>query len=142
MRIDLTREQYTLLAELVYLGNWVVNGHRQPDELIEKYDKTEQLFLGFSQRVVNFGLIKHYEQDDTYGPGAEMESRLHDFINEYDEATLWEELPDRLAVRDLMEQGQEITIEGLLPLADQYDEELSENGLDRVRVDWNQPPRR
>ena len=142
MRIDLTREQYTHLAELVYLGNWVVNGHRLPDELIEKYDDAEQLFLSFSKRMVNYELIKHYEEHDAYEPAPEMESRLHEFINEYDEATLWEELSDRLAARDLLELGQEITIEGLLPLADRYDEELSKNGLDRVRVDWNQTPKR
>lgn len=142
MRIDLTREQYTLLAELVYLGNWVVNGHRLPDELIEKYDGAEQLFLSFSKRMVNYGLIKYYDEDDTYGPALEMERRLREFIKEYDEATLWEELSDRLAARDLREQGQEITFEGMLPLADRYDEEFSKNHLDNVRVDWNQTQKR
>ena len=138
MRIDLTREQYTLLAELVYLGNWMVNAHRDPDDLIEKYDDMGQLFFSFSKRLVNYGLIRYYDRDDSYGPGAEMEASLHELIDEYDDETLWDELGHALSFRDLREQKKEMTFENLLPVVDRYFNEFEKNGVGRVRVDWDQ----
>lgn len=47
MKIELTKEQYRKLVELVYLGNWLVNAHREAGECLQEYEESEQHFLSF-----------------------------------------------------------------------------------------------
>ena len=59
MKIELTKEQYENLLEVVYLGNWMINAIRsgnKGDERIEKYDDIEQYILSFAKdfRLANF----------------------------------------------------------------------------------------
>ena len=52
MRIDLTKEQYDKLIELVYVGNLVINGNRLQDEQIKKYNEVEQHIYSFFKRIM------------------------------------------------------------------------------------------
>ena len=62
MKIELTLEQYTKLAELVCLGNWMANAHRSPDALRDEYDEAEQLFLALSQGAEGNTGIEHNQE--------------------------------------------------------------------------------
>ena len=46
MELNLSREQYEKLLELVYLGNWLINAYRT-DDYLEDY--AEVVSLVFSQ---------------------------------------------------------------------------------------------
>lgn len=46
MKIELTKQQYETLLELMYLGNWMANSHRTTD-LISRYEEMEQLIHSF-----------------------------------------------------------------------------------------------
>ena len=136
MKIELTLEQYTRLAELVCLGNWVANSHRGPNALRAEYDEAEQKFLSFSKELGTDDLIEHSEEHEAYYPGPDMQERLSELINEYDAATLWEELAYGLGDRDTMEAGGEPTVEEIMANRERYLQEFAEHGLNRVKVDW------
>ena len=136
MKIELTLEQYTKLAELVCLGNWMANAHRSPDALRDEYDEAEQLFLALSQGAEGNTGIEHNQEHEAYSPGPEMQERLSELVNEYDAATLWEGLAYGLGDRDTMLKEGEPTVEEILGNRQRYLEEFTEHGLDRVKVDW------
>lgn len=104
MKINFTNKQYGNLLKLVYLGNWVANATRIDDQ-DKQLDALEGYIFSFAK---DFGLSEYADTDDpemTY-PTRQFEERsgVQELIEEYDDDTFWEELPERLGERDLLEQ--------------------------------------
>lgn len=138
MKIELSKEQYLRLVELVYLGNWLMNAHRVADDHLEEYDESEQQFLSFCKKFGDND-IQYDAKYKTYYISREQEDKLGEFIKDYDDATFWDELADRLGDRDTLASNREPTIEEVLANRNKYHEEIAKNGLRRVKVDWDQP---
>ncbi|SDM01930.1 hypothetical protein [Sediminibacillus halophilus] len=135
VKIEMTESQYKKLTELVYLGNWLVNAHR--NEEITDYEELEQLVYK------NAGLadmVTYDKEDDFYSLPPEQEEKLHRYIKEYEDYNFWEELTYRLANRDLLrELGpkgklEQKDIEKRLELAEEYENEFIKHGLRNVTV--------
>lgn len=142
IKLELYPEEYRTLVELVYLGNWMVNGIR--DERDERYDKVEQKAF---QYAPDAGLEGSFEQDEETGqllPAASFEEgQVARFIEEYDDYTFWEELADKLARREL---GKRYSPEAFEKLDDDerekvwdeatkpFLEEFQKNGVSRLRL--------
>ena len=74
---------------------------------------------------------------------AEWTERLYDeYILDYDDHTFWDELTERLAMRDLAKErgvdpnsiNRDDDLLQLRPLEDRYRTELEEHGLDRLDI--------
>lgn len=142
IKLELYPEEFRTLVELVYLGNWMVNGIR--DERDERYDKVEQKVF---QYAPDAGLEDSFEQDEETGqllPAASFEEGpVARFIEEYDDYTFWEELADKLARREL---GKKYGPEAFEKLEDEererlwdeatkpFIEEFAKNGVARLRL--------
>lgn len=145
MKIELSKEQYQSLLELIYLGNWIVNSIKvEVDPKTQKYDELES-YLFFNAK--EFGLAEWCdgeEKSDCF-PSAEFEekSSVFDYIDKYDDYTFWEEFSHRLARRDLIRKYGE---EGFMKMAFEeritkedelickYDKIFYEAGLNAVKV--------
>lgn len=149
MKIELSKEQYRTLLELVFLGNWMINSIKEEiDHETQKYDELEShMFLlakdfGFGEW--SDGEFEFTQAGDVY-PGAEFEekSAVFNFIDKYDDYTFWEELSHKLARRDLIRQ---YGVEGLSnmrfeerikkedELIGKYDRIFFEIGLEVLKV--------
>ncbi|QTM98577.1 hypothetical protein ERJ70_04260 [Sediminibacillus dalangtanensis] len=135
VNMEMTESQYKKLTELVYLGNWLVNAHR--NEEITHYEELEQFVYK------NAGLadvVTYDEEEDFYSMAPEQEEKLHRYIKEYEDYNFWEELTYRLANRDLLrELGpkgklEQKDIERRIELAEGYENEFIKNGLRNVTV--------
>lgn len=97
--IVLTKEQYLTLVKTVYLGNWMANAHRtgrENDPHLEEYEEISDLIFSYAQ---NFGFPKDLENEIELADGEEK-TETHRLHEEYDNDIFWEELSDRLGVRD------------------------------------------
>jgi hypothetical protein len=142
MKIELTKEQLDKLARLVYLGNWMANSWRN-DDVIEEYDEVESLILNEANK---HGLSEYSELDEVekkYVPSHELEEKMAELVDFYNDNTFWDQLIFRMADRDYVRKyGEEAmseleTDKGMereKPLLEKYEKEFNEHGLDRIEI--------
>jgi hypothetical protein len=141
MKIELTKEQLETLAKLVFLGNWLGNSWRNED-VIEEFDEVESLVL---EAAAKSGLQDYAELDEEGRtvPSHELEEKMTETVDFYNDNTFWDQLIYRMADRDYVRKhGEEAlaeldTEEGMekeRPLVEKYEKEFNEHGLDRLEV--------
>lgn len=88
IQLQFTPEQMQALLEMTYLGNRVINGHRE--EQIEKYSKIQELLLA---EALKAGLENCVDEESPDCASEEFEEgMLREYIVEHDENVFWEEL--------------------------------------------------
>lgn len=150
MSMELTKEQFLSLLKAVYLGNWLANAHRDggPEDAREaEYSEIEHLVFSFAER---FGFGRYAENEATergefYPTRAfEDETGVDELIAEYDEETFWDELPERLGLRDFHRRYSEEEIERMSgderferigECVGAWLDEIDENGIMRLERD-------
>jgi hypothetical protein len=136
MQIELTKEQYRKLVEVLFLGDWLVNSHRtgaKGDEIKTEYKKLEQHILSYSKEFQLGQLVM--EEAGEYFTTMKFEENLMPLIEEYDEYTFWEQLAEQMAEKDLREEIglvkklKEEHIDRKYEIEETYQEEFEKNGL-------------
>ena len=146
MKINLTKNEYRLLLDMVEIAEWVLNSHRtDPSYETKKYSELYQRILSHAKDMGFENLITYDESLDGYYATAEYEESEHmGYIEEFEDDVFWEALPHRLAVRDLVEQvGEKAYTEmefeermsKLVELEAFYYVELEDNGIDNLRFE-------
>lgn len=142
--IDFTREEYNCLAELLILGEMVINSRRDESEIDHKYIDLQQKVFAHAKDAGASDMIEFSASENIGRPTALLlEEVVWPLIDEYDDMTLWDELSIRLAERDaIAKHGREKIM--LLPdaelakieepLIDKYYDEFIANGLNNVIV--------
>ena len=145
--ISFTRDQYRALLKAVYLGNWMANAHRGPDEALREYEEISSHLFSIAPL---FGLSKYIDQHEVehghYEPTRffEESTGVHRLHHEYDEEAMWSELADELSRRDISERytpeqiaamTQDEWFKKLSALIDAYDEEFITHGIERLKID-------
>ena len=143
MKINFTKKQFRILLDLIYAGDYMINGIRVGDEIIKEYEDIQQYVSSFAKA---FGYEDLVEFDKEYNMYFETrkyeESGIHDLISEYDTEVFWDELSLNLAKRDVVRDNKEIdkmSQEERMSLIwereEDYNEEFYENGLSNVKVE-------
>jgi hypothetical protein len=136
MKIELTKEQYRKLIELLFLGNWIANATRtgvKGDEMRTDYQDIEKYILSFAGDFRAGDAV--LKEEGEYFTTMQFEESLIPLIEGYDEYTFWEELADRLANRDLLKEIGPVRIlkdehmERKDTIEERYQEEFEKNGL-------------
>jgi hypothetical protein len=146
MKIDITKKEYRQLLDMVEIAEWVLNSHSTgPSDQIREYSGVYQKILSHAKDMGCENLITYDKTLDAYFATAEYEESEHmRYIEEFEDDVFWEELPHRLAVRDLVQQfGEkeyaemefEERVSKLLELEAIYNNELEENGIDNLRFE-------
>jgi hypothetical protein len=142
MKIELTKQQLASLAKLVYMGNWLANSWRT-DDVVQEFDEIESLVLNAAARNGLEEYVEYDEDEKTAFPSAELEEKMADMVDFYNDNTFWDHLIYRMADRDyarkygddaLNELTTEKGMEREKPLLDKYEKEFNENGIDRLEI--------
>ncbi len=142
MDIKLSTDQFEKLLDLVYLGNWVINSHREDDRL-EDYDRTAEHILSFAPAAGLKDRVDFDEFEGRYFPSRKLEEGLLGLLDDYDDFIFWNLLVERLAERDLIRKYGEKNVdrldwddysESIEPFLKKYEQEIDENGLDRMEI--------
>ena len=109
MKIKLSKEQYISLVKMIYLGNWLANAHRLPDDRDKEMDDIAQHIYSYATDFDADDLLHHSEISDKVFPTRELEETLHgDYVDGYDIENFWDTLIDEFAKRDFLnEYGEE-----------------------------------
>jgi hypothetical protein len=104
MNLELSKEQYRVLMQLVFLGNWMVGANEIGPSKEPAFGEMEEYIFG---RAGEFG-----QSDMLSGPNPsdKMMNMVFKHINNYDEFTFWEELASRFAERDLLRKYDRKTL--------------------------------
>jgi len=135
MIIELSKEQYRKLAELVFLGNWLANSTKVGDEINQEYEEVEQLIYSYAKEMGMEDLIVYDQQSGEYFPTRTFEESMEPYIDAYDEFTFWQDLASRLANRDLIRETGPVhkltdrQRDRLFELEEMYENEFVEHGL-------------
>jgi hypothetical protein len=142
MKIELTNEQLASLSKLVFLGNWLANSWRN-EEVIEEYDEVESLVLSEAAKHGLEDYVEFDEEEKKAFPSHELEEKMTEVVDFYNDNTFWDQLIYRLADRDYVrkygeESFEELTTdEGMAkerPLVEKLEKEFNEHGLERLEV--------
>jgi hypothetical protein len=141
IQIAFTKEQLEDFLDIVCLGQWMINGPRV--ERIEKYDALAQQVFKAAKDAGLKG-VEYDEKDAEYWLTAEYEdSVLREFIEAYDNEIFWDDLPDRLAERDMERKFGGKAIKAMdnkqrfiahQTICRKYEEEFEKHGVERLTV--------
>lgn len=146
MKIELTKNEYRLLLDFVFMADWMIHSHH-PDRRsdVEAYDMLLQKLYSVAREMGCGEFVHADRQTNEYSPTRHYEetTRAFELIEEYGDDTFWDALISRLAERDVYEQveknrrdnmGIEEYWERSEPIEEAYYEEFRRHALDRLRL--------
>lgn len=100
MKIEFTQEQYERLLKLVYLGNYMVNGVRAPEDTVQEYAEMESFIFSFAADMGLSHLV--VKENGKFCPSIalDQDEEMNEHIEIYDEVTFMDELEARLEASD------------------------------------------
>jgi len=151
IKIELTREQYKELIKLVYLGEWLANAHCISRE-DEKFNDIANYIYSYAADFGLEDLVEYDRKSREYYPTAEFDEdpEVRQFIDKYNNENFWDELTNRMAVRDFVRKYGKAAINKMTweeriekedPFIEKYQEEFAENGLMNLGIIYNGKPR-
>ncbi len=147
MKVDITREEYQNLLDILSMADWVMTGHKtKEDRRTAPYDALIQKFFALAQEQGFGSLVERDPLRGDYYLTSEFEanSRSWEFIDEFADDSFWDELSHRMTERDVARQAggfenlqamsreERSALEG--PIQERYDNEFYENGIDRLQI--------
>ena len=141
MKVSFSQKEYARLLELVYMGLYVAGAHSEEGSTPERYNEVTQTVLALSESFGCAHLVDATE-DGTLVPSSQLEEgHALKVLDQFVDDSFWEELANRLASRDLLQElgvsilpvpldeAQEARLEELEQL---YWDELQNHGLARL----------
>ncbi len=147
MNIEVTTQEYRDLLDILHVADVVMTGHRrEEDRRTGRHRALVQKLYGFAEREGFGRLIRHDESANKFVPTGDFEQSTlaHVLIDEFGDHLFWDELINRLSVRDAaqvaggidrlnaMSDDDRQAVEG--PLRQKYIEEFTANGVANLAV--------
>ena len=142
INLKLTQEQYRELIEVFYLGKWIAE--EDADDIQESnLENLEQKLLACSGAKTGNAFVDYDKEDSYYSLSEEVEDKLMEQIDNYDESQFWEILVSRLTMRDLHLKYTEKELEtmpeekGMKVLEEiqkEYFDEFEENDIENLKL--------
>ena len=146
MQIDFSREEYRTLLEIIEIADWVLFAHRtDTPKSLQKYSDLGQKILGFAEELGFGNLIAYDKELGKYFPTREDDenSPARPLIEEFENASFWEELIERLIDRDMLREFGEKNLlsmtrqqrfEAYFKFEEKYQKEFEQHGIERIRI--------
>ncbi len=146
MNISITKAEYRVLLDLVYLGEWMLTANDPGDDPAKRTHRAVvQKIYSFAKAMGCESLIEGDSEGGMHFPTRQYEdSGIREIVEAYDNETFWEELIQRLVDRDIAAQTPHLADQSprseeywtlIGDLSQRYGEEFTTHGLERVTVD-------
>ena len=143
MNIDFTKQEYQLLLELAFLGQWMLLAHQSEPVEDSPHEMLAQKIMSHANEMGCDTWVEASQELNGYYPTQEFEehSGVFDAIDRYNDNSFWDELVIRLAERDAQANAESrgSRISGLeelrelaAPFENKYADEFYTNGLDNL----------
>jgi hypothetical protein len=147
MKVEISKEEYLELLDLVHIASWVLIFHKTAtDPRIEKYDRIAQKLYALAKDMGYVGLINYDPESKKYRPSKTLEETTEtwQFIDEFVDRSFWDELTIRFIERDAArqagsyEQLNQLTHEERHaledPIEEKYSREFDDNGIEHLEI--------
>ena len=134
MQIELTKQEFRSLLDLVYIGNWVLNSTRGNDRF-QVYDDLESKLFALCREHGMKVMVEKWEGVDVPSR-AYTEGGIHEAIAFYEDNIFYEILAEELSRRDM--DYAEITDENydeIMGRMRSYMDEFQLSGLDHLKLE-------
>lgn len=134
MQIELSKQEFRSLLDLVYIGNWVLNSIRGNDRF-QVYDDLESKLFALCRDNGMKVLVEKWEGVDVPSK-AYTEGGIHEAIAFYEDNVFYEILAEELSRRDM--DYAEITDENydeIMGRMRSYMDEFQLSGLDHLKLE-------
>jgi hypothetical protein len=149
MKIHVTKKEYRLLVDMLYLSDWIMHSHCIGDEQRHhEYEKLRKSILSHYKEMGAEDIIEYSKENDAYYETRDYDDYIHEkFINAYNEEIFWEGLIDKLIMRDLI---KEIGVEKyntmeemerfkkISEVEERYANEFTSHGLENVKIVYDE----
>jgi len=133
MKIELTNQEFRMLLDMAYVGNWVLNSTRGEDRFTP-YDALESKLFAQALRAKMPELMEIH-RDGVSPSKAYVEGGIHEAIMDYEDTVFFEILAEELARRDMNHEPiNRENFEELTGRIDEYIEEFEQNGMDNISL--------
>ena len=133
MQINLTNQEFRLLLDMAYVGNWVLNSTRGEDRFTPYDDLEAKLFA----HSIPAGMPELLEvhQEGVSPSRAYVEGGIHEAIMDYEDTVFFEILAEELAKRDMSHESiSQENFKELTGRMDEYIAEFEQNGMDNITL--------
>ena len=149
MKIEMNQQEYELLLDMVYIADYVFHTYLgEEDPGTEKYRVFEQKIMSWAKDFELENLVDWDKEYNQFLPSDDFFERSEspDYIENFEVNSFWEELIDRLAVRDIFMKYGEKDVkkmsdkEFLLKRNEfrrKYEKEFESNGLQNIQITVN-----
>ncbi|WJY26332.1 hypothetical protein [Sporosarcina trichiuri] len=139
MQIDLTKEQYRHMLDMLCLGEWTANGVRLYEDRLTCYDDMLRTFCAHAEAFGFGDLVSYDAEAAAYYPNDAYEQEMRPIVDQYNNAVFWQELVNRMAAKEALQAGYGFLSEEAYTRAKSqaelaYEQEFKQNGLRHVQV--------
>jgi len=146
MKIDLTKEEYRNLIDMLYIADWVITSQQsETDPELDRYQQLRNKLYALAEKAGLGNLIEFDSELKNYYETAEFEdeSACHQIIDEYDNGTFWDRLIEELTMRDLngefsgkksKEKDADAYFARYSDIEAKYMKEFEKNGLKNITI--------
>lgn len=143
IQLDFTEEEFRKLMEVMYIADWVTNAHKIPDRKSNPYYALDQRIMAQAKAAGCGDLVEDPGKGKELFPSKKLEEKCHGTLDEYDNDTFWDELVNRLALRDIEEERGADALEAMSPeeriavigeMEERYQTETEMHGIDRLEI--------
>ena len=134
MQIELSKQEFRSLLDLVYIGNWVLNSTRGNDRF-QVYDDLESKLFALCRENGMKVMVEKWEGVDVPSR-AYTEGGIHEAIAFYEDNVFYEILAEELSRRDM--DYAEITDENydeIMGRMRTYMDEFQLSGLEHLKLE-------
>lgn len=135
VEIKLSEKEFIRLVQLVFLGNYVINGIRNEEEQISAYNKLDRKLTRIEYEVYNKTSGRNAEDNEL----ADLWDRTYDIVQEYLEAFEKDVFRDKLSKWITWENypiipGDEISLKKHWAAEEEYIKLIKEQGVRFAQV--------
>ncbi|WP_144036104.1 hypothetical protein [Sporosarcina koreensis] len=105
MQIELTKEQYRHMLDMLFLGEWTASSARLQEKRLSDYDGILQTFCA---KAAEFGcgdLVTYDAEQGGYYPNGIYEEEMRPIEDRHKEVVFWQELVNRMAAKESLQEG-------------------------------------
>ncbi len=152
MQIELLKKDFRKLLEVFYIADWVLTAFRtsgDEEPYLQEYSAIEQKIFTLAKDYGYADFVELDKESGLYHPTRIYEDSMEGehgsikYLKEFETDLFWDELSQRLARRDIVEQLGKDRFMQMDPferfqvieeLAEKYTQEFLDNGLEHIRI--------
>jgi len=147
MKINITKKEYRLLLDMLYLSDWVMHAYAEGSKDFHvKHKALQKKLLSYYKEMDAEDMIELSNDSDGYCRLRDYDEHIYSsFIAPFENELFWNEIISRLAERDLMNNigiKPYLTMDGIYrmmeleEIKERYANEFELHGLIYVKIDY------